>query len=324
MEAKGLAMSIITLARTCGVVALAVLAAAGVGVNPAQAATHRATYRVTGADSRGLAVQSEPRAGHVIRYVANGTALNVVCQINDGGQVDGKAHRGRPFTTWDRLSDGTWVYDWYMTTPTVGADGYSSGIKRCGTKSALPSPASGCVDWPASKFLQTPLTRAANSGAGYAWQNGSYYDEGFHKGCGSATTMNQHYALDLGMKLGDPVLAPGGAGTVKYAGWAPKGWQTCGQYVVVDHGGGWWSVVCHLERIAVRTGQRITKNTIVGTVGGTGGFAPHLHFSLMRNAKITSDGGVYGGQSARPRHVHHLGCIAGHYDHIVKGQKICY
>ncbi|WP_326611697.1 M23 family metallopeptidase [Streptomyces scopuliridis] len=192
------------------------------------------------------------------------------------------------------------------------------------TAPTAPTAIAGCVDWPTSKFLQTPLTYKANGGAGYAMQNGSHYGEGYHVNCNTAGNMNQYYALDLGMREGDEVLAPGGPGTVLYAGWAPAGWETCGQYIVVDHGGGYWSVVCHLSRILVSKGQRITDATVIGLVGGTGGFAPHLHFSLMYNAKLTGAGGVYGGQSAQPRHLFHLGCGGGYYEYINKGQQVCY
>ncbi|WP_424534325.1 peptidoglycan DD-metalloendopeptidase family protein [Sphaerisporangium viridialbum] len=309
--------------KTKAYTVMLVVGVAAIGVVGLAVPAVAATYQVTGADTQGLAIQSEPHVNHVIRYVPNGTSLNVSCQVNNGDQVDGKVYNGKPFTTWDRLADGTWVYDWYMNTPTVGGDGYSPGIPHCDS-SGVPPLAAGCVDWPSSKFLQTPLTSAANGGAGYAWQNGSYYNEGYHVNCNTSSSMNQYYALDLGMNQGDPVLAPGGAGTVKYAGQAPSGWQTCGLYVIVDHGGGWWSVVCHLSAFYVRTGQQITNNTIIGAVGGTGGFAPHLHFSLMYNAKLTAAGGVYGGQSARPRHLYHLSCTTGYYDQITKGQQVCF
>jgi surface antigen len=88
-------------------------------------------YQVTGADSGGLAIQSQPHVNHVIRYVSNGTTLYVSCQTKNGDQVDGRTQYGHPFTTWDKLTDGTWVYDWYMNTPTVGTDGYSPGIAHC-------------------------------------------------------------------------------------------------------------------------------------------------------------------------------------------------
>jgi lysophospholipase L1-like esterase len=88
-------------------------------------------YQVVGTDSQGLAIQSKPHANHVLRFVPNGTALNVQCQVNNGDQVDGRTQYGHPFTTWDRLSDGTWVYDWYLDTPVVATNGYSPGMPHC-------------------------------------------------------------------------------------------------------------------------------------------------------------------------------------------------
>jgi murein DD-endopeptidase MepM/ murein hydrolase activator NlpD len=182
----------------------------------------------------------------------------------------------------------------------------------------------GCVDWPTDKFLQSPVSASANGGTGVANQNGSYFGEGFHVGCNVDSAMNQQYALDLGMAEGDEALAPGGAGTVVFAGQAPAGWQTCGLYVVVDHGDGWWSVTCHLSELTVSTGQQIANDTVIGLVGGTGGFAPHLHFSLMQGAHLTPEGGVFGGRSAQPRNMRHAGCGGAAYDTITKGMDVCH
>jgi hypothetical protein len=88
-------------------------------------------YQVTGTDSAGLAVQRAPHVGNVDYYVRNGTTLIVVCQTRYGDQVDGRTQYGRPFTTWDMLWDGHFVYDWYMNTPVVGTNGYSPGIPAC-------------------------------------------------------------------------------------------------------------------------------------------------------------------------------------------------
>ncbi|MCH5677886.1 GH25 family lysozyme [Streptomyces gilvus] len=88
-------------------------------------------FKVTGVDSAGLAVQSQPHANHVMTFAPAGATLHVSCQTNHGDQVDGRTMNGRAFTTWDRLSDGNWVYDWYLNTPAVGANGYSPGIAPC-------------------------------------------------------------------------------------------------------------------------------------------------------------------------------------------------
>ncbi|MGW4896033.1 C2 family cysteine protease [Kitasatospora sp. NPDC004240] len=68
--------------------------------------------------SDGFLVKSQgrpggPRAGQVD---GNGTELRIVCQAH------GPAEDGQPYTVWDRLEDGTWVYDFYTTTPGNGFD----------------------------------------------------------------------------------------------------------------------------------------------------------------------------------------------------------
>lgn len=89
------------------------------------------TYAVTGTDSQGLADESKPMSDNVVAWAANGTPLYVFCQTVHGQQEDGRTLNGAPYTTWDKLTDGTYVYDWYTNTPTVGSDGYSPGIAHC-------------------------------------------------------------------------------------------------------------------------------------------------------------------------------------------------
>ncbi|MEU6416403.1 peptidoglycan DD-metalloendopeptidase family protein [Streptomyces spiralis] len=158
-----------------------------------------------------------------------------------------------------------------------------------------------------------------------AYQQGGYFGQGYHVGCHAPGSMNQQYALDFTLNQGDAVLAPDGADRVVYAGPATDGWSTCGNTDVVGHGGGWWSVVCRLSHVDVTTGARIGNNTVIGKVGGTGGFEPHLHFSLMHNAQIDmAHGRVYGGQSAKPHHMSHLGDGGGYYENFTHGMRMSY
>jgi septal ring factor EnvC (AmiA/AmiB activator) len=69
------------------------------------------------------------------------------------------------------------------------------------------------------------------------------------------------------------------AGTVAYAG--PMG--TYGNTVILEHGGGDYSVYGSLDRIAVRKGARVTKGQAIGTVGVSDpALGPHLHFEIRR------------------------------------------
>ncbi|MFF0473938.1 hypothetical protein [Streptomyces sp. NPDC004284] len=58
-------------------------------------------------------------------------SVYVECQISYGGW-DGQHYlNGQEFRTWDRLSDGTRVYDWWLNTAVVASDGYSPGMPHC-------------------------------------------------------------------------------------------------------------------------------------------------------------------------------------------------
>jgi septal ring factor EnvC (AmiA/AmiB activator) len=69
------------------------------------------------------------------------------------------------------------------------------------------------------------------------------------------------------------------AGTVAYAG--PMG--TYGNTVILEHGGGDYSVYGSLEHIDVRKGARVIKGQAIGTVGVSDpALGPHLHFEIRR------------------------------------------
>ncbi len=69
------------------------------------------------------------------------------------------------------------------------------------------------------------------------------------------------------------------AGLVAYAG--PMG--TYGNTVILEHGGGDYSVYGSLDRIDVRRGSRVIKGQAIGTVGVSDpALGPHLHFEIRR------------------------------------------
>lgn len=59
-----------------------------------------------------------------------------------------------------------------------------------------------------------------------------------------------------------------------------------GNYVIIDHGNGEFSLSCHLrENIPVQAGQRVAQGQEIGRVGNSGlSMEPHLHFQLMDGA----------------------------------------
>lgn len=62
----------------------------------------------------------------------------------------------------------------------------------------------------------------------------------------------------------------------------------CGNGVRLDHGGGWTSQYCHLERgsVTVRNGERVTAGQILGWIGSSGrSDFRHLHFQVEHNRR---------------------------------------
>ncbi|WP_194905392.1 CHAP domain-containing protein [Catenulispora rubra] len=102
-------------------------------------AAHAATtYKVSGTDGT-LAEQSQPAQNHVVGWLHEGDSVQVVCQVNNGGQDlgDGGTSPWQQSRTWDKLTNGNWVYDHFITTPAQGSDGYSPGVPHCSGPSSL-------------------------------------------------------------------------------------------------------------------------------------------------------------------------------------------
>jgi len=84
-------------------------------------------------------------------------------------------------------------------------------------------------------------------------------------------------ALDFAMGGGAEVLASS-SGTVVKTGYQSIG----GNYVWIDHGGGWQTRYFHLSAILVNQGDHVAQGSLIGRSGssGSGAAAPHLHFEV--------------------------------------------
>jgi murein DD-endopeptidase MepM/ murein hydrolase activator NlpD len=86
----------------------------------------------------------------------------------------------------------------------------------------------------------------------------------------------QHRGIDYPVPLGTLVQAPA-AGTVVFAG----ALTVLGNAVVLDHGQGVVSLVCHLGRVEVRDGERIEARAALGTSGSSGiAASPLVHWGV--------------------------------------------
>ncbi|MGA8532748.1 MAG: peptidoglycan DD-metalloendopeptidase family protein [Candidatus Tumulicola sp.] len=90
-----------------------------------------------------------------------------------------------------------------------------------------------------------------------------------------------HQGLDIAAPSGTTVTAAAG-GTVIMAQW----YGGYGNYILIDHGGGYSTGYGHLSAIYVSNGQGVKRGQAIGAVGSTGASTgPHLHFEVRIDGK---------------------------------------
>lgn len=88
-----------------------------------------------------------------------------------------------------------------------------------------------------------------------------------------------HLGMDIAAPEGQPVMAPAN-GTVILTG----DYFFNGRTVLIDHGQGLVSMLCHLSETRVAVGARVAAGDIIGLVGKTGrATGPHLHWTMSLN-----------------------------------------
>ncbi len=94
-------------------------------------------------------------------------------------------------------------------------------------------------------------------------------------------TVTVQKGVDIGAREGDPVRAVA-PGRVAHAGW----FRGYGNLVIVDHGGGWHTLVAHLGSMRTAMGEEVEAGTLLGTVGDTSSLkGPYLYFEIREKGK---------------------------------------
>lgn len=93
-----------------------------------------------------------------------------------------------------------------------------------------------------------------------------------------------HNGVDLAAPTGSSILAAY-SGTVIAAAYS----SSMGNYVMIDHGGGLYTIYMHASALYVSTGQEVTAGQNIAAVGSTGrSTGPHLHFGVRLNGSYVS------------------------------------
>jgi len=88
-----------------------------------------------------------------------------------------------------------------------------------------------------------------------------------------------HHGIDIACSEGSQIMASR-EGKVASIGFN----ETYGNFVIVDHGGGWSTLYAHLSKVLVKKGDRLWgNNMVIGKSGNTGiSTGPHLHFEIRK------------------------------------------
>ncbi|MCU0430867.1 MAG: M23 family metallopeptidase [Cytophagaceae bacterium] len=89
-----------------------------------------------------------------------------------------------------------------------------------------------------------------------------------------------HSGVDFNAPRGTPVYATGD-GVIQKAESNAGGY---GKEIEIDHGFGYVTKYAHLDRFAVKIGQKVKRGELIGYSGNTGSStAPHLHYEVIHN-----------------------------------------
>jgi len=94
-----------------------------------------------------------------------------------------------------------------------------------------------------------------------------------------------HAGIDIGAAHGTSILAAND-GVVIVAGYNSGGY---GNYVVINHGGGYTTLYAHCSSLLVSVGQKVSRGQVIARCGSTGmSTGPHIHFEVQVNGTTTN------------------------------------
>jgi septal ring factor EnvC (AmiA/AmiB activator) len=93
-------------------------------------------------------------------------------------------------------------------------------------------------------------------------------------------TVTFNNGIDIQASAGSPIRAVA-AGRVEFVDWI-EGYGNC---IIVNHGGGYYTLYAHASEILVRADQDVTANSVIAEVGDTGSYDGYTCHFEVRKAK---------------------------------------
>lgn len=95
---------------------------------------------------------------------------------------------------------------------------------------------------------------------------------------------SNHQGIDIGAATGANIVAAAG-GEVIISTYS----YSAGNYIMIHHGGGVYSVYMHCSQLLASAGQQVSQGEVIAKVGSTGvSTGPHLHFGIRVNGSYVN------------------------------------
>lgn len=144
------------------------------------------------------------------------------------------------------------------------SSGSTSGSSNVNTDSSY---SGGVFTWPC------PSSRRITSGFG-------------KRNSPTAGASSYHQGYDIGASAGAAIVAAAD-GVVTKTGYS----SVLGNYVILSHGGGLFTIYEHCSAVLVSQGQSVSRGSTIAKVGSTGiSTGPHLHFGVQLNGSYVDPG----------------------------------
>ncbi|MEY8356694.1 peptidoglycan DD-metalloendopeptidase family protein [Lachnospiraceae bacterium 54-53] len=93
-----------------------------------------------------------------------------------------------------------------------------------------------------------------------------------------------HQGIDISASSGSSIVAAA-SGTVTISTYS----YSAGNYIMIHHGGGVYTVYMHCSELLVSAGQEVSQGQVIAKVGSTGySTGPHLHFGVRVNGSYVN------------------------------------
>ena len=169
------------------------------------------------------------------------------------------------------------------TTPDTGSS--NNGGSEPSWETTQPTQATGATEAPTTA---TTPTQPTSPSSGESWMVPCSYRQfsspfGERESPGGVGSTN-HQGVDLAGPEGTPIYASK-SGTVTVA----KSSRSAGNYVTINHGGGYSSIYMHMQYYVVSKGQTVKQGQVIGYMGSTGVVTgTHLHFGIIKDGSYVN------------------------------------